>query len=83
MHLHVFFTYGLKNKFAFFIHRTLCCAAMSDMLPSILSQLGPDSFENLKWLTSTLSKSSGEGKAEEGAAAATATVTEDDDEVPG
>ena len=52
---------------------------MSEMLPNILSQLGPESLDNLKWLASTLSKS-GEMEASKVAPAATA---DDDDEVPG
>jgi len=51
---------------------------MSEMLPNILSQLGPESLDNLKWLASTLSKS-GEGDASKVVPAATA---DDDDEVP-
>lgn len=51
---------------------------MSEMLPNILSQLGPESLDNLKWLASTLSKSS-EGDS---AKTAPAGIAEEDDEVP-
>jgi nascent polypeptide-associated complex subunit beta len=51
---------------------------ITEMLPSILSQLGPESLDNLRWLASTLSKSGEEAKA----AAAAAPIAEEDEEVP-
>lgn len=54
-------------------------AAVGEMLPNILSQLGPESLDNLKWLASTLSKSS-EGDASKSVPAGAA---EDDEEMPG
>jgi len=52
--------------------------SMSEMLPNILSQLGPESLDNLKWLASTLSKS---GESEAGKAPIAGPV-EDDEEMP-
>jgi len=52
--------------------------SMSEMLPNILSQLGPESLDNLKWLASTLSKS---GESEVGKAPIAGPV-EDDEEMP-
>jgi nascent polypeptide-associated complex subunit beta len=52
---------------------------ITEMLPSILSQLGPESLDNLRWLASTLSKSGDDtGKA----ATAAAPIAEEDEEVP-
>jgi len=57
------------------------CAAITEMLPSILSQLGPESVDNLRWLASTLSKTGDDGKVPTSATAAP--IAEDDEEVPG
>jgi len=51
------------------------------MLPSILSQLGPESVDNLRWLASTLSKTGDDGKVSSSATAAP--IAEEDEEVPG
>ena len=56
-------------------------AAITEMLPSILSQLGPESVDNLRWLASTLSKTGDDGKVPSSAAAAP--IAEEDEEVPG
>jgi len=51
------------------------------MLPSILSQLGPESVDNLRWLASTLSKTGDDGKVPSSSTAAP--IAEEDEEVPG
>jgi len=56
-------------------------AAITEMLPSILSQLGPESVDNLRWLASTLSKSGDDVKGPLSASAAP--IAEEDEEVPG
>lgn len=56
-------------------------AAITEMLPSILSQLGPESVDNLRWLASTLSKTGDDGKVQSSAAAAP--IAEEEEEVPG
>lgn len=53
---------------------------ITEMLPSILSQLGPESVDNLRWLASTLSKSGDDGSAPLSATAAP--IAEEDEEVP-
>jgi len=58
----------------------LLYAAITEMLPSILSQLGPESVDNLRWLASTLSKTGDDGKLP---SAAAAPIAEEDEEVPG
>jgi len=59
----------------------LLYAAITEMLPSILSQLGPESVDNLRWLASTLSKTGDDGKLPTSAAAAP--IAEEDEEIPG
>lgn len=58
-------------------------AAITEMLPSILSQLGPESVDNLRWLASTLSKTGDDGKVPSSAAAAPIAEDNEDEEVPG
>ena len=60
---------------------TVLPAAITEMLPSILSQLGPESVDNLRWLASTLSKTGDDSKVPSSAAAAP--IAEEDEEVPG
>ena len=48
------------------------------MLPNILSQLGPENLDNLRWLASALSKSGEDGKP-----SVAAPIAEEDDEMPG
>jgi len=50
---------------------------ITDMLPSILSQLGPENLDNLRWLASTLSKSSEDDKLVQ-----TAPIAEEEEEMP-
>ena len=59
----------------------LLYAAITEMLPSILSQVVRDSVDNLRWLASTLSKTGDDGKLPTSAAAAP--IAEEDEEVPG
>lgn len=59
----------------------MLCVAITEMLPSILSQLGPESVDNLRWLASTLSKTGDDGKVPSSATAAP--IAEEDEEVPG
>lgn len=56
-------------------------AAITEMLPNILNQLGPESVDNLRWLASTLSKTGDDGKVPLSATAAP--IAEEDEEVPG
>jgi len=50
---------------------------ITEMLPSILSQLGPENLDNLRWLASTLSKSGGDDKPIQNAP-----IAEEDEEMP-
>jgi len=59
----------------------LLYAAITEMLPSILSQVVRDSVDNLRWLASTLSKTGDDGKLPTSAAAAP--IAEEDEEIPG
>lgn len=52
--------------------------AIAEMLPNILSQLGPENLDNLRWLASALSKS-----GEDGTPATAGPIVEEDDELPG
>ena len=57
---------------------TLVSTAITEMLPNILSQLGPENLDNLRWLASTLSKSTEDGKP-----VPAAPIAEEDEEMPG
>lgn len=50
---------------------------ITEMLPNILSQLGPENLDNLRWLASTLSKSTEDGKP-----VPAAPIAEEDEEMP-